>query len=887
MQFLFQWFMNLFQQIPDWTLRHRFKVWIGFILIVLAILPGVTRFQLNLSEEFFFQDNDPVKKAFERFRLQFGGDEAIYLVYEAKDGDIFSTRSLSALRSLQEEILNYRLQLEPGTSSALDHIVDVTSLINISYLNASEDSLTSSQFIGDRIPTTPAEIEAYRQKALAHPDYPLLYVSNDSRYGSILIRTDFKTELIDLNEETPVPAQSQDADLGTGLDDLTLEYEEYDDFAELDVSSFDTSALEDTAASENYRFETVDVQEYSDVMAALKTYLDKPEYTQHLTILATGNPPLNAFIWDNFVPQINFFMMITLLIVMGALFILFRSFSAVLWPTLIIILCSALTIAVMGWLGLVMNLMFNVTIILILVVGVADAVHLISGYVFFRQQGFEHREALREAYAKAGMAIFLTSVTTAIGMLALVTVPLTPIQNFGISCAIGVLFAFIVSVVMLPLLLEIWKPAKKLPSHPSSHHEPSTTTKAAKPLSWVQQFLNAIEPYALAAPWFNISIFSILAVVFIFGATKIRVDSNQINVFGEGHEIRQAYDIVDQNMGGTQNLEIFLESQQEGIFQDPAVLNMMDELQNYIEGVPNVVVTRSLVNIVKDANQSLHAGQAAYYSIPQDARQLQQTLFLFNNANPKDRRRVVSDDYSKAHITINTVTIGSKESVVLFEEVEKKIQELISPLQQQYPSLKATLTGSVTLIVKMVDYLSWSQITGFGLALTAISLILLGIFGSIRVGLIALFPNLFPLIVVFGAMGYLNIPIDIDTLIVAPLMIGIVVDDTIHFLTHYREEIIKSHGDILKAIHEVFKEVGQAITFTSLILALAFISFVGLEHQGLKSFGVLSAIAIVTALIAELFLLPALLYVTRTTFKRQRMKLQSTGSVQTNDLSVK
>ncbi|MDH5378191.1 MAG: MMPL family transporter, partial [Gammaproteobacteria bacterium] len=258
------------------------------------------------------------------------------------------------------------------------------------------------------------------------------------------------------------------------------------------------------------------------------------------------------------------------------------------------------------------------------------------------------------------------------------------------------------------------------------------------------------------------------------------------------------------------------------------------------------------------SNKSLNGGREDYYRIPDEPRVVDQTLFLFNNANPKDRRLVVSDDYRKAHITASFTNVGSKRYVEVFEVIEPVVEEIFGPLRNTYPEMKITTTGGMTLFSKLLDLLSWSQIKGFGIALALISIVLLLVFSSIKMGLVAIYPNLFPLVVMFGLMGYLGIPLDVDTLIVAPLMIGIVVDDTIHFMNHYRAEIMK-HGDVSKAIQVAFREVGQAITFTSLILALSFMAMIGLDHQGLKNFGILSSLTIITALIAELFLLPALL----------------------------
>jgi len=829
---------RFFRAIPDVVRKYRWLIWGVFIASVIAISPGVTKFKLDLSDEFFFQENDPVRMAYDKFREQFGGDESIYVVYRAKDNDVFSKKSLTALRNLQEELLNYRMHLQPGEQSALDRVVDITSLINVSYLQASDDALVSRQFVGERIPQTVAESDAYRRQALAHPDYPLLYVSNDSQYAGIVIRTDFKTVLIDKQ----LDAQLAEMELGNF------------DVVDIDIST------ETSSSSEIKKYEAVEMGDYAEVVRAVNTIINKPEYSNVLEYYPVGVPSINAYVWDNFMGQVNMVMTLTFIITLLMLWFLFRSLSAVIWPIIIVVIASILTVAIFGWLGLKMNLMVNVTVLLILVVGVADSVHILSGYLYFRNQGEAHQEAMRSTFEKSGLAVFLTSLTTAVGMLALLVVPLVPIQNFGLSAAIGVFLAFVLSVFVLPLMLDLWAPfskkkQKNSQEYGSKHH-------------LIQAMLQKVEHLSHQRPGLNILVFAIITVIFAVGVFRVEVDSNPASIFVEGNVIRTAINLVDDKMGGTQNMEIMIDAGVEGALQDPAVLKAMDEIQNFLEQeVEGVVLTQSLANIVKDSNKSLNGGREEFYFIPDDPRVLQQTLFLYNDTNPTDRRRVVSDDYRQAHITVNMKSNGSKKYVVGLDIIRKEIDQRFSPLKVQYPNLDVSVTGGVTIFATLIDYISWSQIQGFGFALLAISFILFFLFASFRIGMIALFPNIFPLIIVFGTMGYLNIPLDVDTLIVAPLMIGIVVDDTIHFLTHYREEVLK-HGDTHRAIIKAFREVGQAITFTSIILAAAFFTFVLLDHQGMKHFGMLSAVAIITALIAELFLLPALLLKGKVTFQK-------------------
>lgn len=274
----------------------------------------------------------------------------------------------------------------------------------------------------------------------------------------------------------------------------------------------------------------------------------------------------------------------------------------------------------------------------------------------------------------------------------------------------------------------------------------------------------------------------------------------------------------------------------------------------------------SLVNVVKESFRVLNNDRQKFYRIPSDPAVLGQVLFLFENANPKDRKRLVTDDYSKARIGLNIVNAGSIEALEMMESIQAFIDQRFRQLETTYPELQVTLTGNLALLSIMVDYIAWAQIKSFGLALIVISVILLMVLGSSKAGVIALAPNLFPILASFGLMGLFNIPLHADTLIVAPIIIGLAVDDTIHFLTHYRLEYGKSK-DIFSAAVKAIREAGQAITFTSLILSSGFLVFLLSFHNGLSRFGIFAAIAVMTALISDLFLLPALCKMCRIDFK--------------------
>ena len=542
---------------------------------------------------------------------------------------------------------------------------------------------------------------------------------------------------------------------------------------------------------------------------------------------------------------------------MVVLGVLFRSLSGVVWPIVIVLLSSAVSFGIAGWLGLTMSMMVALLSVLILVVGIADSVHILSGYAFFRGQGSDHARAMAQVYGKSGLACLLTSLTTALGMLALLVVPIPPIRAFAIAAAIGVLVAFLFTVLVLPLLLDLWAPAPRA-SKGASHHR----LQAA--LAWVGQ---VGERYPVPI----VVVFAAIGAVGIVGLSRVAIDTNMVEIIREGLPIRTAHDLVDRVMGGTQGMEVFVEFGEPEAMQDPVVLQTVDALQTRLEErFPDFVVrTDSLTLAAKRSYRVLNEDRADYYTIPDDRNALAQTLLLFDMAAPEDREVVVPDDYSAGRITVRLLNYGSMVYVEFFEAVQHEIESAFAPLRARYPDMDVGIAGNLPLMMRMADAVGKSQVQSFSLVLVVVTILLLVVFGSLRVGLVAMVPNVYPVVITFGVMGLGGIPLDTDTLLIAPMLIGIAVDDTIHFVSHYRAFMAET-GDLRAAIRKTLEEVGQAITFTSVILVFGFLILLVSNHQGMAHFGFLIAIAFGTAVLADLFLLPALLSLTGADFGRSR-----------------
>jgi uncharacterized protein len=410
----------------------------------------------------------------------------------------------------------------------------------------------------------------------------------------------------------------------------------------------------------------------------------------------------------------------------------------------------------------------------------------------------------------------------------------------------------------LPLMLDLWSPVSPKRKEGRDH--------------FILKAIKKIERVSISRAYLMIALFTIAGSIFAYGLMQLKVDSNFVEIIKEGMPLRDAYGLVDGYMGGTGNMEVMMDFQTADALKDPDVLIALESLQAHMEQDEGtkIVKTMSLVNVVKDSYKALNDDDPSKHIIPADPAVLGQVLFMFEGANPKDRSRLVTDDYSKARIGLNSINVGSIEALQIMEQVQAFLDRKFESLQHRYPDLKVTLTGNMALLAIMLDYLAWAQIKSFGLALLVISIILFVVLGSSKAGLVALAPNLFPILTTFGLMGFFKIPLDADTLLIAPIIIGLAVDDTIHFMTNFRIEMERSRN-IAQAAIKAIREAGQAITFTSIILSVGFLVFLLSFHNGLSHFGVFAAIAIITALLSDLFLLPALCQIMNVDFN-QRIK---------------
>ncbi|MEE3011012.1 MAG: MMPL family transporter [Pseudomonadota bacterium] len=889
---------DAFAQVPNRVLRYKHFVLTGLVVISLLMVWGIfTRTELDMTTDGFLDQADPSMLALNEYRRQFGSDDSVFLVYRAKDGDVFSRESLLAIQQLTND-LRYWQQLRtedyPDAINGinldfdeLNHVRRVQSIANLRFQENRGDTLLSNRLVPEQLPASDDELAAIKARALNQQDYLLAFYSADARYGAVMIQTDFGAQPIEGYE----PA--------VNATDIVLD----DSFVDFDAFSPDDSfdlEFDESAQIQEVSFEPVDMLGYTNFHLMTKALYQK--YDEQFEFFPVGNPPMMEFMMD-VLTQMQVLGLVMVLIFTLLLYTLFRSFSAVLWPMVTIAASMTWTWGFTVWLGVTISQMIALTVMLVFAVGIADCVHVMSAYFGFRRKGDDHYDALSKSYGKTGLAILVTTITTMAGVLALTTSELVPIQVFGMMSAFGVVLAFFFTLVLLPILLDLWHPGAPEADDASLAdrigalwHELRNSTKIGAALiyivamclmlgpwvgmyitvislltyivvNWQLAILSAVPNFVARRPWLVLSVFAGLFALCSYGMTLIRIDSNMTELTKEGSAIRVAYETVDENMAGAMSMVIMVDTHTSDGLYNPRLLQAMDQLQSRIETSYSDQVTRtnSLANIVKDTYKIMSDDDPAYYRVPDDDQMISQLLYLFNSANPEDRRALVSDDYSRSHISLNIYNAGSYQYQRFFEEISQEIDEVFGPLESEFPELEVYLTGSMALLMRMADEVANSQFSSFTFAIAVISVIMIITLGSLQGGLMAMIPNMIPALLGFGLMGLLGIALDTDTLLIAPLIIGIAVDDTIHFMTHYRVELIRT-GSISESLVSTIRDVGQAVMFTTMVLGLGFALLSFSDYLGMAKMGFFGSAAIFVALLCDLFLIPAMIIIFKPTF---------------------
>ena len=523
------------------------------------------------------------------------------------------------------------------------------------------------------------------------------------------------------------------------------------------------------------------------------------------------------------------------LITLLAVYLSFRSWRKMLLTIVAVGISVLWTLGLFSLMGYTYNVLASMLVPLIVVLAIADDVHIMQHWDEERRH-MSPEAAFKATVAHLATPLFGASATTALGMASLATSSVVAVQSFGVGSAVGIMVDFMISLVFVPTVLSLMKPELEAPPHEK----------------YLVQPMQRIAAFSTTRPRLVLGVTVALSLVSLLGIRHLRVDTNHINFFSRDHPLGQSARVIDDELSGIYSFQILLEGPPESL-STPDSLQRIDRLETELRKLPNVKKVRSVADYVRRVNKELHDGDPAADVVPSDAATVAQELFVFTlgGEGRHELERVVASDYSRAQIDVKLRAMSSDLVLSLIERTDALAGEMFAGT-----GIKATTTGSGRLFSTLDHYLVTSQISSFGTAFITVFAVIFIIFRSVRFGFLTIAPNVLPVLAVLGVMGFLGISMNIATVMVASVALGVVDDDTIHFINRYRREVAAG-ADTDAAIQTATVHEGRASLTTAIINSLGFGVLMFSEYKPTAWFGGLLGLTMAVAFLAEVFILPA------------------------------
>ena len=524
-----------------------------------------------------------------------------------------------------------------------------------------------------------------------------------------------------------------------------------------------------------------------------------------------------------------------LLFTVLAIYLSFRSWRKTLLAMFAVLVSLLWTLGLYSLMGFSFNVLASMLVPLIVVLAIADDVHIMQHWDEERRHGGVE-QAFKATVAHLTAPLLGASATTALGMLSLATSNVVAVRSFGVGAAVGIMVDFVISLVLMPTLLTLVKPETAEAPHEKYFLAP----------------LKAIARFSCARPGRVLAVSVGLAVLASLGILRLRVDTNHISFFSANHPLGQSAAVIDKELGGVYSFQIMLEGPPESL-KTPDALQRVDRLEEALRRFPYVRKVTSVADYVKRINKELNDGRAEANVVPADANMIAQELFVFalGGEGRHELERVVASDYSRAQISIKLQSMSSDLVLEQVEEADRMAKEAF-----EGTGITVLTTGSGRLFSTLDHYLVMSQLSSFGTAFFTVFGVIFLVFRSFRFGLLTIAPNLLPVLAVLGVMGYLGISMNVATVMVASVALGIVDDDTIHFINRYRREAAAGKSTD-EAIEIATAHEGRASLTTAIINSAGYGVLLLSEYKPTAWFGGLLALTMLTAFLAEVFILPA------------------------------
>lgn len=590
------------------------------------------------------------------------------------------------------------------------------------------------------------------------------------------------------------------------------------------------------------RVSSDDVQAVQPMMKALRATLAEHEGKEGLHYATAGIPAVRSDFFEAFMKDQAVYVPLSLLLIVALLAVIFRRVHGVVIPALAAWLPMAVTFGFMGWMGEPIGIINQAYTILLPAIAVADAIHLVARFheearrlapPGQRLTDEVRREAIARALKHIGAACALTSLTTAIGFGSLAVARMPSMRTFGLYAAFGILVAYGVVLLVIPLLLMF---VRGEPLRAGDQHAPGR----------VDRLLLACARFSVDRPLVVLAVTVVIAVTFGWLCTKTVVNNHLTHMLKPDHPTTQANLLADEKLGGIISLEVDLQGPP-GALLEPKVLQAMLDLETWAQKEPDVRAVLSPATFVVSLQETLTGERG----LPTSSAGVGQLLLFAEGEGTLDG--MLSPDRSRGRLQVRTRDIGGIDFTALSERAEVEVNRLFQPT-----GVTARLTGTPYIAYRGINNVTGDLRESLLLAFVIIALIIGLLIKNATVAFLALLPNALPLVVGYGFLGLVGWLLEPSGAVVFTVALGIAVDDTLHLVVRTREELQRGLG-LHEALVNAVLHSGRAVTVTSLILCGGFGVLMLSSFPATALLGTLGALVIFVALLCDLFVLPALL----------------------------
>lgn len=566
------------------------------------------------------------------------------------------------------------------------------------------------------------------------------------------------------------------------------------------------------------------------------------EADTNLDVRISGMPYIRTLNAQIIVDEISWFVLAALLVTSLIFFFFFRSFRATLISLVVVCIGVMWTLGILGLLNYEITVLTALIPPLIIVIGIPNCIFLINKYQHEVKLHGNKVRSLQRVITKIGNATLMTNVTTASGFATFILTESKLLKEFGIVASLSILAIFILCLLIIPIIYTF------LP-YPKDRHLEHLNKR------WIGGFVNWMERMVKQK---RIAIYAtsvLLMIVSIIGVYQIKISGSLIEDMPKKAEFFEDIRFFEKEFNGVMPLEIVVDTKRKKGVMKLSTLKRMDELEELIIEIPELSKPASVVGLVKYSKQAYYNGNPKFYQLPTS----QENSFILSYAknsssNTHLLKNFVDSTGQYARITTFMKDVGTDKMERIEENLQTKIDKVFP--KEQY---NVTMTGKALVFQKGTKYLVKNLAISLSLAILLISLFMAYMFRSGRMIIVSLIPNLLPLLITAGLMGYLGVPIKPSTILVFSIAFGISVDDTIHFLAKYRQELQANNWKIKVSVYGALRETGVSMFYTSIVLFFGFSVFIISSFGGTVALGALVSVTLLFAMLSNLLLLPSLL----------------------------